>query len=186
MSRSLRTAVLVAGLLAVAPTTARADLTAFIGAAFSGEPQSALVGTESHTSQTRGLAVGAGMVILGFEFEWASTSGDDLGEGTCAGADLRAVCAPSLTTLMGNVLLQTPKGIGPVQIYGTIGAGGYRERFDPLDDSRTNVGTNVGGGIKISLIGPLRVRVDYRIFNLAGDAVYDRPQRLYVGANLTF
>ena len=55
-----------------------------------------------------------------------------------------------------------------------------------LDESTTNVGTNFGGGVKISLLGPLRVRVDYRVFKLSGDAVYETPQRFYVGANLAF
>jgi hypothetical protein len=73
-----------------------------------------------------------------------------------------------------------------VQLYGTAGVGGYRERFDPIDDSTTGVGTNIGGGVKVSLLGPLRVRVDYRVFKLSGDAVYTTPQRLYVGANLAF
>ena len=79
---------------------------------------------------------------------------------------------------MGNVLLQTPRGLGPVQIYGTVGAGGYRERYDAIDASTTSVGTNVGGGVKINLLGPLRVRVDYRVFKLSGDAVHSTPQRL--------
>ena len=86
----------------------------------------------------------------------------------------------------GGWILQTPRGLGPVQVYGTIGAGAYRERFDVVDESTTNFGTNFGGGVKISLLGPLRVRVDYRIFKLSGDAVYETPQRVYVGANLAF
>jgi opacity protein-like surface antigen len=185
MRRALPTAVLASALLVLAPTRARADLTAFIGPAFSGSPQDAL-GDNSHTSFARGLSVGVGLLIVGFEFEWANSGGDDLDDGSCALSNVRALCAPSLTTLMGNVLLQTPRGLGPVQLYGTVGFGGYRERFDPIDESTTNVGTNVGGGVKVSLLGPLRVRVDYRVFKLSGDAVYGTPQRLYVGANLAF
>jgi opacity protein-like surface antigen len=185
MARALPIAVLVSALVIAAPAPARADLTAFIGLAFSGTPEDT-PGSNSHTSLTRGLSVGAGMLIVGFEFEWAKSGGDDLGDGSCAASSVRALCAPALTTLMGNVLLQTPRGLGPVQLYGTVGAGGYRERFDPIDDSTTGVGTNVGGGVKVSLLGPLRVRVDYRVFKLSGDAIYRTPQRIYVGANLAF
>jgi hypothetical protein len=185
MSRSLRTAVVALALLTLLPRPAHADLTAFIGAAFSRTPQDQIAG-ESQTSLARGLSVGAGLIIVGFEFEWSHASGEDPGDGSCTAANFRGACAPSFTTVMGNVLLQTPRGLGPVQVYGTVGAGGYRERFDAFDKSTTNVGTNVGGGVKISLLGPLRVRIDYRVFKLAGDAVHDAPQRIYVGANVTF
>ena len=47
----------------------------------------------------RGAAIGGGLVIVGFEFEYADTTED-----ATAGA-------PSLKTGMGNVLLQTPSGI---------------------------------------------------------------------------
>jgi opacity protein-like surface antigen len=185
MLRIFRLVVLALAVFTAAPRPAQADLTAFIGGAFSGKPQDT-IGGDSHASLARGLSVGVGLVIIGFEFEWAQTGGDDPGEGSCTLGDFRALCAPSLTTGMGNVLLQTPRGLGPVQVYGTAGAGVYRERFDEFDESTTNVGTNLGGGVKISLLGPLRVRIDYRIFKLAGDAVHATPQRLYVGANVAF
>ena len=41
-------------------------------------------------------------------------------------------------------------------------------------------------GAKIGLLGPLRVRVDYRIFKLLGSPTHDMYQRFYVGANLNF
>ena len=44
---------------------------------------------------------------------------------------------------------------------------------------------NTGGGVKFSLIGPLRVRADYRVFTLKGDPLHDVVHRIYVGANLT-
>jgi hypothetical protein len=183
MSRFQRTVLLATSLLLVVPGAARADLTAFLGSSFSGTPEGTS-GADSHTSLTRGLSVGAGLIIVGFEFEWAKANGDD-GDGACGRGPLVA-CEPSLTTWMGNVLLQTPRGLGPVQLYGTIGAGAFREEFEVLDESTTDVGTNVGGGVKVALVGPLRVRVDYRVFKLRGDARYTTPQRLYVGANLAF
>jgi hypothetical protein len=185
MSRILVMSALALALVLGGPAPARADLTAFIGAAFSGTPEDA-IGSDSHSSLARGLSVGVGLLIVGFEFEWANSGGDDLGDGSCAASNVRGLCAPALTTLMGNVLLQTPRGLGPVQLYGTAGIGGYRERFEPIDDSATGLGTNIGGGVKVSLLGPLRVRVDYRVFKLSDDAVYTTPQRLYVGANLAF
>ena len=50
----------------------------------------------------------------------------------------------------------------------------------------THFGTNIGGGAKIKLLGPLRVRLDYRIFRLQGAPIHDDYQRFYVGANLKF
>ena len=45
---------------------------------------------------------------------------------------------------------------------------------------------DTGGGVKISLIGPVRARVDYRVFSLLGSPIEDTVQRLYVGLNLKF
>ena len=75
---------------------------------------------------------------------------------------------------MGNLLLQTPIPIGRFQPYFTIGGGLYRERVDAIDRQETSFGSNIGGGAKITLTGPLRVRVDYRLFNLRGDPLH-RP-----------
>jgi hypothetical protein len=83
---------------------------------------------------------------------------------------------------MFNGLLSTPTT--GFQLYGTIGGGVYRERFGELTE--TSFGTNFGGGAKVTLVGPLRLRVDYRVFNLRGGAVHKTPQRFYVGANLRF
>ena len=59
---------------------------------------------------------------------------------------------------MFNGLVQTPRGVIPgAQLYATVGGGYYRVRFEPIDLQETGVGTNVGGGVKITLAGPLRV-----------------------------
>ena len=71
-----------------------------------------------------------------------------------------------------------------MQFYGTAGAGAYRETLN--DNSETNVGINVGGGVKISLIGPIRLRLDYRVMTLQGDARHPKPQRFYAGVNFKF
>jgi|GEM_PF-648717 len=174
MFRRLTRILLVFVVLLWIPCTASADITAFLGAS-----------SDPSTRLSKGFAVGASLIILGWEIEYAKVGGDDVGEGDCTIA-AGLSCAPSLTTIMGNLMLQTPHGISPVQLYGTIGGGGYRERFDPIDVQETNFGTNVGGGVKINVLGPLRVRVDFRVFKLTGDAVYSTPKRLYVGANLAF
>ena len=95
---------------------------------------------------TRGVAGGIGLLVVAFEFEYATTA-EDL-----------AKSRPSLTTGMGNVLVQTP--FSSLQFYGTVGAGAYRERLGSVQE--TNVGTNVGGGVKFKLLGPIRGRLDYR------------------------
>jgi opacity protein-like surface antigen len=183
--RCLAALAAFSGLL-VSVTPARADLTAFIGSSRLTKASAAVTsdGSDHGFRMNKGLAIGFSLVIVGFEFEWAN-SGDD--DSACeARSDFRNFCSPSLTTGMANVLLQTPHGIMPVQVYGTAGAGLYRERFDLADENDYGVGTNVGGGVKIDVVGPLRLRLDYRVFKLANDAFHRTPQRFYAGANLAF
>jgi opacity protein-like surface antigen len=120
----------------------------------------------------KGLAAGGGLLVVGFEFEYAESS-EDLVEGS-----------PRLRTFMGNGLVQTPIPIGGMQFYATAGGGVYRESL--ADESETHVGINVGGGVKMSLLGPLRLRLDYRILTLRGEPRHARPQRFYAGLNLKF
>lgn len=148
-------------LFALSAGSARADITGFIGA-----------NTTPANRQAKGFAVGAGLLIVGFEFEYATTSDDP------------TVGAPSLSTGMGNVLLQTPGAFFGFQPYVTAGAGLYRETLDTRQD--TSLGVNTGGGVKITLIGPLRLRVDYRVFKLGSGALYSPAQRIYAGLNLKF
>lgn len=148
-------------LVLLLPSPAAADVTAFLGV------------NPTPTNRTvRGIAGGMGLVIVGFEFEYADTT-EDL-----------VKAAPSLRTFMFNGLVQTPFPIGGLQFYGTAGGGGYRETLNEV--SETNVGMNIGGGVKMSLIGPLRLRLDYRVFTLRGQPLHPRPQRFYAGINLKF
>ncbi len=144
-----------------APTDALADITAFLG-----------VNPTPATRPVRGFAVGVGLLVVGFEFEYASSS-EDLDE-----------ASPRLRTYMGNALVQTPVPIAGMQFYATAGAGGYQESIE--DSSETHVGINVGGGVKMSLVGPLGLRLDYRVFTLQGDPRHSKPQRFYAGLNLRF
>ena len=52
--------------------------------------------------------------------------------------------------------------------------------------SETNVGYNTGGGVKVSLAGPVRLRVDYRVFKLGSGALNSPAHRVYAGLNLRF
>jgi opacity protein-like surface antigen len=154
-----------AGFLALAllliPSRASADITAFLG--LNPTPTNRLAS---------GFSVGTGLVIVGFEFEYSHTREDDV------------ELSPSLKTFMFNGLAQTPVPIHGLQFYGTAGGGVYRETL--LDESETNVGINVGGGVKMALAGPLRLRFDYRVFTLQGSPLHSKPQRFYAGVNLKF
>jgi opacity protein-like surface antigen len=144
-------------LLMAAP--ARADITAFLGANMT-----------PANRQVRGGAFGIGLLIVGFEAEYAFTPDDP-----------RAT-APSLKTGIGNVILQTPVAFFGFQPYVTTGGGLYRETLG-LHQS-TGVGLNTGGGVKMNLVGPLRLRVDYRIFKLGSGALNSPAHRIYAGLNL--
>ncbi len=92
-----------AALLSTA-SNAWADATIFIGTA-----------TSPSNRTTRGFTLGAGLLIVAFEFEYGDTV-EDLPD-----------AAPSLRTGMGNLLIQTPFAIAGFQPYFTTGAGLYNK-----------------------------------------------------------
>ena len=157
----MRLAVLALALLAATPSAARADITAFLGRN----------SAEDNRALTRGFGFGVSLLVVGFEFEYASSSED------------QAEQRPSLRTTSGNVFVQT-FGLPGFQLYATTGTGIYRERLG--NDQETAALLNNGGGIKINLSGPIRARVDYRIFNLKGHPRNSTVQRIYAGLNLAF
>ena len=159
--RVFRASILIAALSLGSALPARADITGFLGATTTPENRS-----------MRGLAFGAGLLLVGFEFEYASTVQD------------LEVNAPSLKTGSGNLLLQTPVMIHGFQPYFTIGGGVYRERLGDVVD--TGFAPNSGAGVKVALAGPLRLRVDYRVFRLGSGALYSPAHRIYAGLNLKF
>jgi opacity protein-like surface antigen len=148
-------------LLTAWATPARADATLFIGANLS-----------PANRQVRGGALGFGVLIVGFELEYAYTPDDPTAN------------APSLRTGSGNLLLQTPVSFMGIQPYFTAGGTLYRETLGAHQD--TSLGLNTGGGVKISLVGPLRLRVDYRVLKLGSGALVSPAHRLYAGLNLKF
>jgi hypothetical protein len=153
--------IAVAALVALAafPAPARADLTMFWGAS----PTTAV-------RPVKGFGFGITLVVVGFELEYATVS------------ESEPKGAPGMTTGMFNGLVQTPTS--KTQLYLTAGGGFYRERY--RDFRETSLGTNVGGGIKLGLAGPLRLRLDYRVFNLRGSPIQRTSQRFYAGANISF
>ena len=151
----------IAALLSGLATPAFADATVFIGTT-----------ATPANRQVKGFAVGVGLLVVGFEFEYASTVEEPLD------------AAPALRTGMGNVLLQTPFAIMGFQPYFTTGGGAYRETLGTRQE--TQFGVNSGGGVKISLLGPVRARVDYRVFKLRGEPLHDTVHRVYAALNLKF
>ena len=153
--------IAIATLLAACASPARADITGFVGAT-----------TTPANRSVKGVAVGMGLLVVGFEFEYAVT-GEDL-----------QVAAPSLKTGSANVLLQTPLPLFGFQPYVTTGGGVYQEQLGPRQD--TSFALNTGAGVKVSLVGPVRLRVDYRVFKLGSSALRSPAHRIYAGLNLKF
>ncbi|MBS1818732.1 MAG: hypothetical protein JSU08_12435 [Acidobacteria bacterium] len=154
-------AAVVLGLTLASAAPALADATAFLGAT-----------TTPTNRQARGVALGTGLLLFGFEFEYSSTTND------------AATGAPSLKVGSANGLLQTPVPIFGIQPYATAGGSIYRERIG--SGTQTGFAPNIGGGLKIGLAGPLRLRVDYRVFKLGSGARYSPSHRIYAGLNLRF
>src|SRR5262249_25301578 len=114
-----RAAIFAAVLTGLAASPAFADLTGFIGAT-----------TTPANRAAKGFAIGAGLLVVAAEFEYAITP-DDPSAG-----------APSLKTGSGNLLLQTPFAIMGFQPYITGGIGLYDETFG--GDGNTGFSANTG------------------------------------------
>lgn len=152
-------------LLFAGATNASADVTLFLG-----------VSPTPNNHSVKGFSGGLSLLIIGFEFEYAHIAEDQL------------EALPSLKTWSGNVLAQTPDDIGGMQLYATAGVGGYREYLESGSTvfQETHAAINMGGGTKIKLAGPIRVRLDYRVFTLRGNPINQVYQRFYAGGNLKF
>lgn len=161
LRRAIAIGVFVGALLgSTAP--ARADITGFLGV--SGGPSA---------RDTKGVAVGVGFLLFGVEAEYGDT-----GASPSNGA-------PRIRTGMVNAVVQTPISVAGMQFYATAGGGIYHHDLESR--SETNLGINVGGGVKKSLLGPLRVRADYRVFRFSGSPIGNGVvHRFYVGLNVSF
>ena len=147
-------------LLTAAARPAAADATGFLGSL-----------RDAEGGSVRGAALGISFWFVGFEFEYAEAR-SARGEG------------PALRSGMLNVLLEPPGALLGIRPYVTAGGGLYRERRGAAE--ATNAAANTGGGVKIPLFGPVRLRLDYRVFRLRGAARDDLLQRVYAGVNVRF
>jgi opacity protein-like surface antigen len=153
-------AAAVAAMLIAAPTAARADITAFLGAYLTPTRQS-----------VQGVSIGFKILVAGVEFE-AVRAPEDVEKGQ-----------PEIQEGSASVLVESPTG--RVKLYGLMGAGLYRMQFAGVAGD-TNTSLHVGGGIKITLAGPIGLRVDYRVVKRNGLVESDTRQRLYVGVRVDF
>jgi len=152
--------LLIIALIVAAASPAYADFTFFGG------------WNQTPTNRAlKGFALGGGKMIA-FEFEYAN-NGQDIEEGT-----------PGLRTFLGNVLVQPPFAVAGFQPYATAGTGMYRETLDTHQESAWSF--NTGVGVKTSVFGPLKVRVDYRVLKLRGNPLYSTVNRVYTGVHLVF
>ncbi len=152
--------LLLLGVLLAGAPRAEADLTAFLGS-----------NTTPTNRPVRGLAVGMSLLLIGLEFEYSDTAADEQDNARRHAG-------------MFNVLAQTPDVYG-MQFYATAGAGLYREEGAELLE--IGAATNTGGGVKVGLVGPLRMRFDYRVFLLRGESSPNKTHhRFYTGVNLAF
>jgi hypothetical protein len=159
--RARRVLVLAGLVLAAGAPPAHADLTVFAGLQNAPEVRPAT-----------GIGLGFGLLLLGWEVEIARAAQDT------------AQLAPSIASGTASVYVQNPLPINGVQFYAIAGAGFYRERLGDLYE-HDDVHVAVGGGAKIALAGPFKLRLDYRLFKLR-DARADNPQRVYAGVTLAF
>ena len=151
---------LLALLLGTAADRAFADMTVFAG-------------TMTASRTTVGATLGLSLQPVGLEFEYADTSSG------------RRPGNRALRTGLFNLLLGASFPSGDrIRIYGTAGAGAYRESL--AEQTRTGLATSAGGGIYLRLAGPFRIRLDYRLLVLRGDALRRRPRRVYAGLDMAF
>ena len=134
-----------AGISAASPRPARADITAFLGVTPT---------PERHTLK-RGFSAGFGLLIVGFEFEYAHDRRRH--RRAAAGAQDLLRQRPGADADRSDRARSSMRPAAP---------DGYRETLGCSQE--THVGTNIGGGAKIKLLGPLRVRLDYRDLQAAG------------------
>ena len=77
-----------------------------------------------------------------------------------------------------------PFAIFGFQPYAATGGGIYRESLGT--HQKTGFALDTGAGVKINLLGPVRLRVDYRVFKLGDEALDSPVHRIYAGLNLKF
>ena len=162
---------LVALLVLASATPAYSDGTLFFGGITAGAVR-----------PTADVAIGVVRSVGGFELDYAQTTG----AGTLA--------RHSIGTFGVNLVLQTPPRANGLQFLGFVGFGLYGETTGIGGPGSGEVlYKTIGGGTKVPLAGPLKVRLDYRVVlpGEAGDAsagftVQHHLQRISVGITAVF
>jgi hypothetical protein len=150
-------------MLSAAPAVAQppdspVSITAFGGVAMAFGPHPA-------TGVAIALKPHPGPVSL--EFEYLRSRPDPFASGS------------GIASLAGNILVQPSWQRSRFQYYGTLGVGFYslvRDYQGSTDSAR-----NIGGGAKVTLAGPWKLRMDYRAFLLARTGGAQLAHRFYVG-----
>lgn len=178
MTRIARVSVPAAACLMLLATAApaRADVTWFLGTTRRPAPLLVPAGTSTKSTMagTTGLAAGLSLIVVGFEVEGSSTFENTTKQ------------VPGMKIGMASGLVQTPTG--STQLYAAAGGGLYRESLSTgaAGSAHTDLITNIGGGLKLALAGPLRLRIDYRVLHLRGKTSGANIQRFYAGVNVKF
>jgi hypothetical protein len=167
MRRLLSRAAWLVALVLMNPVSARADATVLVG----------LTSVDA-LRPSYGFSFGYRPSAVGFEIEYLSTTPGDYSAGG----------------IFASLIVQ-PVTISKVQIFAVGGVGVWGEGF--AGGKRTGVlnAGNVGGGVLVPLAGPLRLRLDYRLF-LLGEVAKEEvgaiapgtkhPQRIAAGIHFAF
>jgi len=121
------------------------NLTAFAGAAMT---------PDAHAVSGIGVGVRPQPGPVSIEFEYSRSQID------------RARSVPSIMTLAANFLVQVPVRQSRFELYGAFGLGFYVLQPDRQSGDADSA-WNFGGGAKVTLAGPVKLRMDYRVFRLA-------------------
>ena len=161
-----RLIVITAMALCLAPATASAEwiFTPFIGASFAAGSDNTDFDTVLDGSKMTygGTLTWLGGGVLGFEVDFGYApeyfEGDD--------DEVDFVDSSNYTSLMGNVVLSTPRGA--FRPYATAGVGMLKTTVDDIDDAfdvdRNALGFNVGGGVMGWFTDRVGIRGDLRYF----------------------
>ena len=159
------------GLLATAGP-ASADATVYAGAVTGGGSRSVVGGAIGFFPRETGA-------VIGFEIDHMRTIGGV------------TPSRPRIESSGGALLVQVYVVPRRFQAYGALGGGVFSQ--DGGDQTAAGIAANFGGGIKITLAGPLRIRLDYRLFVLSQNPdqslealSYKHPQRVTAGLALAF
>ena len=163
----IRGALLVSAFV-ISAAPAHADATVFAGAMSAGS-----------TRPMVGFAYGYCPSVIGFEVEVAHTPGSAPNRLVVAGGNI-------------NVVVQSRDRGRGLQVYGIGGLGLYGEESVQGSSGETSA-RSIGGGAKMPLYGPVKLRLDYRTF-LVGDAPDASPgfvlhkyrQRVSAGLTVAF